>query len=81
MPSWASSFVLLSFSYVCTNVNSNYVISEIYKEAIPSGKFPEIVKISKVTPIFKIGSVSNLGNYRPIAVISPQYLKVAVYLT
>ena len=32
---------------------------------------PEIFKISKVTPIFKSGSLSELGNYRPIAVISP----------
>ena len=31
----------------------------------------EILKISKVTPIFKSGSVSELGNYRPIAVIFP----------
>ena len=36
-----------------------------------SGEFPEIFKISKVTPIFKSGSLSELGNYRPIAVISP----------
>ena len=43
----------------------------IYNESILSGEFPEIFKISKVTPIFKSGSVSDLGNYRPIAVISP----------
>ena len=36
-----------------------------------SGEFPEIFKISKVTPIFKSGSLYELGNYRPIAVISP----------
>ena len=36
-----------------------------------SGEVPEIFKISKVTPIFKSGSLSELGNYRPIAVISP----------
>ena len=40
-------------------------------ESILSGEFPEIFKISKVTPIFKSGSLSELGNYRPIAVISP----------
>ena len=45
--------------------------AEIYNESILSGEFPEIFKISKVTPIFKSGSVSQLGNYRPIAVISP----------
>ena len=45
--------------------------TEIYNESILSGEFPEIFKISKVTPIFKSGSISELGNYRPIAVISP----------
>ena len=33
--------------------------TEIY-ESILSGEFPEIFKISKVTPIFKSGSVSDL---------------------
>ena len=45
--------------------------TEIYNESILSGGFPEIFKISKVTPIFKSVSISELGNYRPIAVISP----------
>ena len=45
--------------------------TEIYNESILSGEFPEIFKISKVIPIFKSGSISELGNYRPIAVISP----------
>ena len=45
--------------------------TEIYNESILSGEFPEIFKISKVTPIFKSGNISELGNYRPIAVISP----------
>ena len=45
--------------------------TEIYNESILSGEFPEIFKISKVTPIFKSGSLSELGNYRPVAVISP----------
>ena len=37
--------------------------TEIYNESILSGEFPEIFKISKVTPIFKSGSLSELGNY------------------
>ena len=37
--------------------------TEIYNESILSGEFPEIFKISKVTPIFKSGSISELGNY------------------
>ena len=45
--------------------------TEIYNESILSGEFPEFFKISKVTPIFKSGSLSDLGNYRPTEVISP----------
>ena len=43
----------------------------IYYESILMGKVPELFKISNVTPIFKSGAVTELGNYRPIAVISP----------
>ena len=43
----------------------------IYNESVLTGKVPELFKISKVTPIFKSGTVTELGNYRPIAVISP----------
>ena len=43
----------------------------IYNESVLTGKVPELFKISKITPIFKSGIVTELGNYRPIAVISP----------
>ena len=43
----------------------------IYNESVLTGKVPGLFKISKVTPIFKSGIVTELGNYRPIAVISP----------
>ena len=43
-----------------------YIMNQYFQE-----EFPEIFKISKVTPIFKSDSLSELGNYRPIAVISP----------
>ena len=45
--------------------------TRIYNESILSGEVPAIFKISRVTPIFKSGSVSEIGNYRPRAVISP----------
>ena len=44
--------------------------TRIYNESIFSGEVPAIFKISEVTPIFKSGSMSELGNYRAIAVIS-----------
>ncbi|XP_022794305.1 uncharacterized protein LOC111333046 [Stylophora pistillata] len=45
--------------------------TEIYNESKSSGEFPEVFQISKVTLILKSRTVSELGNYRPIAVISP----------
>ena len=35
------------------------------------GIVPDISKISKVTPVFKTGTVTDPGNYRPIAFLSP----------
>ena len=45
--------------------------TEIYNESILSAEFPQIFEISKETPIFKSGSISELGNYQPITVNSP----------
>ena len=38
----------------------------IYDISLQQGVFPEEMKIAWVTPIFKGGEVSDLGNYRPI---------------
>ena len=57
--------------------------ARIYNESILSGKVPAIFqkKQTKVTPIFKSGSMSELGNYRSIAVTSSfsKVLKRLVY--
>ena len=49
-----------------TNINS---IAENFK-TIQTGVFPDELKIARVTPIFKGGEIWNLGNYRPISVLS-----------
>ena len=42
----------------------------IYNQSITNGIVPDVFKISKVTPIYKSGKVTNPGNYRPIATLS-----------
>jgi len=43
----------------------------IYNESIKTGVVPDIFKISQVTPVYKNGLMTEPGNYRPIAVLSP----------
>ena len=38
--------------------------------SLSNGKFPSILKITKVKPIFKKGDVSDIQNYRPISLVS-----------
>ena len=44
-------------------------LANIYNTSIRSGIFPKDWKIAKVAPIFKSGSKSEMGNYRPISVL------------
>ena len=46
-------------------------LTNVFNESIESGIVPGIFKISKVAPVFKTGAVTDPGNYRPIAVLSP----------
>ena len=64
----------------CDDISSNIIkqcfgtlnrpLHYIYNISLQSGVFPEEMKICWATPIFKRGEVSNLGNYRPISVLS-----------
>ena len=47
------------------------LFTNIYNESISSGIVPNSFKISRVTPIYKDDSVTEPGNYRPIATLSP----------
>ena len=44
-------------------------ISALINESFTSGVFPEILKIAKITPIFKNGNPLVVSNYRPISVL------------
>jgi hypothetical protein len=53
--------------------NSSFFSAFLSKQinmAFQSGKFPSVLKIAKVKPIFKEGDSSNPTNYRPIALLS-----------
>ena len=47
----------------------NRPLHYIYNIYLQTGVFPEEIKIARVTPIFKGGEVSDLGNYCPISVL------------
>ena len=42
-------------------------ISYLFNNMISTGVFPDILKISRVTPVFKKGDSSAANNYRPIS--------------
>ena len=52
-----------------------YPLYKVFKFSIRDGKFPDRLKIAKVTPVFKSCDVSLLGNYRPISVL-PTFSKI-----
>lgn len=43
----------------------------IYNESIISGIVPNVLKISRITPIYKNGIETDPNNYRPISILSP----------
>lgn len=44
-------------------------LAGIFNRCIDVGSFPDLMKNSKVTPIFKSGDTSNPANYRPVSVL------------
>ena len=45
--------------------------SYIYNQSIVQGIVPNVLKVSRVTPILESGDATDPVNYRPIAVLSP----------
>lgn len=70
-----------STATVHNNISSNMLkkcneslhkpITKLVNLSLQSGVVPDELKISQVTPIFKSGSKTEMGNYRPISVQSP----------
>ena len=44
-------------------------LANIFNISISTGTFPDSWKIARVAPIFKEGSKSEIGNYRPISIL------------
>ena len=42
----------------------------IFNSSLATRVFPDDLEIVRVTPIFKVGDGKELGNYRPISVLS-----------
>ena len=45
-------------------------ISNLFNHIIDSGIYPDILKIARITPVFKSGAKTAVANYRPISCLS-----------
>ena len=43
------------------------ILCDIINKSISIGCFPDILKIARVTPLFKEGNTEEVNNYRPIS--------------
>ena len=46
------------------------MLTDIFNSTLESGQVPEDWRVANVTPLFKKGSREELGNYRPVSLIS-----------
>ena len=46
-----------------------------FNKCVDSGTFPDLMKSSKVIPLFKSGSKNDIGNFRPISIL-PAFSKI-----
>ena len=57
------------------------IFTNIYNESISTGVVPDILKISRITRIYKSGDTNEPHNYRPISIqsVSSKVLERLVY--
>lgn len=46
------------------------ILAAIFNNSFASGKFPSTLKLAKVIPVYKTGASDDVGNYRPISLLS-----------
>ena len=46
------------------------VISHLFNQSLRIGKFPNIWKKARVTPLLKMGNINDMNNYRPISILA-----------
>ena len=51
------------------------VLATLLNRSFISGDFPQCLKVARITPIYKGGDHSDLGNYRPISIL-PTFAKI-----
>lgn len=50
-------------------------LTKLINQCIRNNTFPKVLKLSKVLPLFKKGSVNDPANYRPISIV-PLFAKI-----
>ena len=45
------------------------ILSAYFNTLMADGIFPDVLKVGKVTPIFKKGNLEDIGNYRPVSTL------------
>ena len=46
-------------------------LARVFNKCLETGSYPDILKVAKVIPLHKKGSKCDVGNYKPISILSP----------
>ena len=64
-----SPYCVPNFIYKALKFEIGPILSDLFNLSVELGKFPSVLKVARVTPIFKSGEKSSFANYRPISVL------------